>query len=75
MMLDVNHRRGERVKIATDTVRGIWYTETGQRVEQWLPAGEYQIEGVCSLADGDALCVFRPKALPVHVFYVHPSRV
>ena len=82
--LDVLARRGERIVVKANTVRAITYGPSGQRCEQWLPAGLYQVDGQCSLAPArmantewiPALILFRAlPQKPDGVWYVHPSAV
>ena len=32
---------GSHVRVKPDTVRCLWFTDCGQRVSQWLPAGRF----------------------------------
>lgn len=41
--------RGHKFTVRSRTIRGITYMPHGQRVETWLPAGEWQCDGECNL--------------------------
>lgn len=71
--MNLTFRRGERVKAQAGKVRAVTFTESGQRVECYLPAGEYQIDGQCPLQVGRG-CEARDMAPALVLFVPHPGK-
>ncbi len=48
MTYDIDRGGGHLVHISGPYVRGVWKTDIGQRVEQWVPRGTYEVCGALS---------------------------
>lgn len=60
------------ITVGNEVVRVITFTDLGQRVEQWLPAGVYEVLGNVRIAGAKALLLISVKE-PTGQWYVSPA--
>lgn len=61
---------GRTVEAKPETVRAIWRTDIGQRVEQWLPPGRYTTAGTETINDVRAIVLLNCDG---YRYFVHPN--